>query len=344
MSRGWPWPLLAWLAAGCSESLPPESRIDKLRLLAIRAEPPEVSPGGSSVLDALVASPPPDPGQSDPLTSYLWLACAPVDGTASATGSAIGACAYDGTSNIPLCAETPAAPICLLGASPSVTYAAAANALGASPARSVVITMIVADASVGGAIGCAMSAAGHDGVPTDPDHCLIGVKQLTISCNPIPNHNPRLYSLALDGVTQLPWPFALDGPDTVLAARRCPASLVGHSPLCPTGSGDEREPPPGAAPQCTSGTTDTTGFQVESQQVSYYASAGTLGPIRAFLQPDNCTGDCLQMPLPEVTRTVWTPPASDEASYVHNGLVRFFVVLRDDRGGVDWLVAQAKQQ
>lgn len=55
--------------AACLESLPSPSRVDDLRVLAIRAEPPEVPPGASVALDALVVDP-----QARPLR-YAWYAC-----------------------------------------------------------------------------------------------------------------------------------------------------------------------------------------------------------------------------------------------------------------------------
>ena len=66
------WLLASLALAGCSIDLPPASRIDKLRLLAVRAEPPEVSPGQTSTFDTLVAFPPVDSdGGTSPSVTYL---------------------------------------------------------------------------------------------------------------------------------------------------------------------------------------------------------------------------------------------------------------------------------
>lgn len=48
---------LAPTSAACLEDLPDPSRVDSLRVLAIRADPPEVSPGAQVTLEALVVDP-----------------------------------------------------------------------------------------------------------------------------------------------------------------------------------------------------------------------------------------------------------------------------------------------
>ncbi len=57
--------------AGCLEDLPRPSKVDSLRVLAVRAEPPEAAPGDSVKLTALVVDP---TGKGRPLT-MRWSAC-----------------------------------------------------------------------------------------------------------------------------------------------------------------------------------------------------------------------------------------------------------------------------
>ncbi len=61
--------------ASCAAALPNEDGaiVDKLRLLAARAEPPEISPGQTAALDALVI----DPKGGGRSLTYTWLACDP---------------------------------------------------------------------------------------------------------------------------------------------------------------------------------------------------------------------------------------------------------------------------
>jgi hypothetical protein len=61
--------VLSLAQAACLESLPSPSRVDDLRVLAIRAEPPEVAPGATVALDALVVDPQTRPAR------YAWYAC-----------------------------------------------------------------------------------------------------------------------------------------------------------------------------------------------------------------------------------------------------------------------------
>jgi hypothetical protein len=61
--------LLALLAAGCNLSFDPASFVDKLRLLGVQAEPPELSPGETTTLTATWAN----PGGATP--TIAWDAC-----------------------------------------------------------------------------------------------------------------------------------------------------------------------------------------------------------------------------------------------------------------------------
>ncbi len=68
-------PLLALfvLLAACGDEFRPASFVDRLRVLAVIPEPPDVRPGGSTTLDALVVDPR-DPARRNTL---VWLACNP---------------------------------------------------------------------------------------------------------------------------------------------------------------------------------------------------------------------------------------------------------------------------
>jgi hypothetical protein len=74
--------------AGCFEPFDPPSKIADLRILAVRAEPPEARPGEAVRLDALIADP---TGAVVPPT-LIWLVCFPdpvggVDACASGVGA-----------------------------------------------------------------------------------------------------------------------------------------------------------------------------------------------------------------------------------------------------------------
>ncbi len=59
------------LALGCTDSLPEVSRVDKLRLLAVRLDPPEVAPGEMAMVAPLAFDPARRP------VVFAWAACDP---------------------------------------------------------------------------------------------------------------------------------------------------------------------------------------------------------------------------------------------------------------------------
>src|SRR5579871_1275168 len=261
----------------CSGDLPPEDIVDKLRLLAVRADPPEVMPSQPSHLDTLTVFPP----DTNPTISYLWLACQDQPGTASPT-------ACDVTS--------------MIGANSSETYSPPPGALGTD----VIITVIVADESAGGATNCAIGASENGGAPTNPDHCIIALKRLTVSQSPTPNHNPTLESFTL---ASAPLPdgarFPVGGGASQLATARSP---------------DSAEPKQ-----------DGT---YEQLYISWYATSGVLQDSRTSFYPSDCDPSCMKPPPPLTASTQWTPPNSASE-------VTFWAVIRDDRGGIAWLSGQA---
>jgi len=140
--------MAALFIGGCSGDLPAASIVDKLRVLAVRAEPPEVRPLEASTLDALVV---PSPLAPSPL-SYLWLACR--EDPAAVEPACLIDMAPDGGAPAS-CATAPDASPCFVGDAPSVSYAPPESALAAG---GVLVALVVADAIAGGATGCASDA------------------------------------------------------------------------------------------------------------------------------------------------------------------------------------------
>jgi hypothetical protein len=69
----------ALAAVACTPEFDPASRIEKLRVLAIKAEPPEIDPGGVATLESLVVR---ADFAADPLrtTTVVHVACVPIPG------------------------------------------------------------------------------------------------------------------------------------------------------------------------------------------------------------------------------------------------------------------------
>lgn len=65
--------LLALLATSCGEFWQPESIIEDLRVLGMKAEPAELKPGETAALSALIL----DPSRPNGPVTVLWIGCAP---------------------------------------------------------------------------------------------------------------------------------------------------------------------------------------------------------------------------------------------------------------------------
>src|SRR5262249_9592829 len=151
-----------FLCGGCGQDLPSASFIDKLRVLAVQAEPPEVAPGEMTHLRRLAVEPPvPSPdvdaGALQPI-STLWLACRRPPGVARPPPGGIGpasAAAIDGGTLTPPpdCAAAPGAALCRIGETDEVDYTPDRSSLGSDGTGEVLITAVVSDAP-GGAAGC----------------------------------------------------------------------------------------------------------------------------------------------------------------------------------------------
>lgn len=61
------------VATACGEEPPPATYVDKLRILSVTATPPDLAPGDTAVLKALVV----DPSRPGKKNTLVWLACDP---------------------------------------------------------------------------------------------------------------------------------------------------------------------------------------------------------------------------------------------------------------------------
>ncbi len=317
---------LLLVLGGCSNDLPAASFVDKLRVLAVRAEPPEVAPGATTQLDFLAVEPlvqQLDGAAPSPL-SAVWLACALPTGTLTVAPCGVGS-GLSASTMPPSCKDQPSAPLCLIGTDATASYTTDANVLAGAAATQILLTVAVADTDAG-AIGCLLDIANNNGLPTNPDHCVVSLKRLDISDpaqrTTAPNANPTLadfYATTPSGYAQTlddgngVWQYA-PGPDKAqwdIAAHR---------------SDDAAEKKP-----------DGT---YEALTVSWFTTAGHLDGGRSLYLPPGCyqPSDCADQ-LPETgADTLWYAPTQDQAApYVDaSGLVDFWAVIRDDRGGVGW--------
>jgi hypothetical protein len=182
--------LLGLLLAACAGDLPPPERIADLRILAIRAEPPEGTVGTTVALDALVVTP-------DPATpvAQTWWACVAAGGTQEGPD----ACALSSPPTV-ACGDEPEAAACSLGTGTAASYRLPQQALvGRAPgeAGQVFIVLLVAETATTSVSDCAGALIGA----TVPEGCRVAAKRISVfATEPAsPNTNPTLSDLTIAG-------------------------------------------------------------------------------------------------------------------------------------------------
>ncbi|MBN1770464.1 MAG: hypothetical protein JXB32_04315 [Deltaproteobacteria bacterium] len=173
---------LLLVAGACSEDLPPQSLVDKFRVLGVRADLPEAAPGETVRVDALLA----DPLGEGRAVSYLWAACL------------LGPAA-----NPDDCMDPEAGGILGLGFTPEFSFVAPALPEGDPSAQVLVILLACAG-------GTFVLPTVDGGDPSGFPECEGGdgatvYKRVTVRETDTPNHNPMFLDVAVDGT-----PFGLE--------------------------------------------------------------------------------------------------------------------------------------
>lgn len=251
----------AFVVAGCNQALPDRALVTSLRVLAVRAEPPEALPGTAVHFDALVADP---LGRGRPL-KRAWAICNPGEG-------GVGTCGDP-------------ARTAILGSNLTADWTIPADALSglneeeAKLGRDVYVVLAVQFDDGTGQV----DRADHD----------VAFKRVRISTNGDPNRNPSLSSLQIDKNSA----DGLTVPGSSVLALEADASA----------SSRQKWASPGGA----SG--------IEDARFTWLISAGHLDDAVTFADGD------------AATNRWYLPPASDAAD------LSLWVVLRDGRGGIDWV-------
>ena len=303
------------LTPACESDLPVASFVDKLRVLAVRAEPPEVSVGNVSVLRALAV----EPERVTPTLSYLWLACSEPIGTTTVIPCGL----HPGDlhdSLPPACGDSFDGALCTLGTDATATIKPSA-ALVAGGTATMLVSATIADD--GTAADCLLHTAKNNALPTEPDRCVLTVKRVTASNGvTVPNHNPRLSQLDL-----------IDTDGTVRSLLQA-GTTVAPSPDANAVKRDLRVQRDDSAEQLADGT-------YEALSLSWFVDAGKLDGARSSFDPPNCTSqaDCAAHPPISTVSTQWEAPTAAKAALqgATDGGTHLWAVLRDDRGGVSWL-------
>jgi len=202
-----PLPLLL-LGAGCviggdrwtrPSELPETWLVDRTRVMAIRAEPPEAFPNTTVTFEALIGRPPED---TEPL-GVLWVAC-PAEGDGTGFG-----CTPDPSSFIPDTGATPTTEdVTLIGFEPGdppeyTTPDDILDGLDEQAAREGVYVLVQVVA-----LPLATLENVVDGSTSlediDETELELAYKRLVVSLATTPNHNPTIASFTVDGITMPP--------------------------------------------------------------------------------------------------------------------------------------------
>lgn len=300
--------LLAALAlAACAAEFEPYNLVQGPRLLAVRAEPPTLEPGGSAALDALVAAP------AGAAVEYAWSWCPLRGGAAQAYGCLVP--------EEELRARLAAAGVALaqgydLGSAPGATlrypadpaaFAALCSGLVASLPRDV--APIACDQGFPVSIGLVLRVGGEE---------IRAFKEVRLALDDATprNHNPSLSGLAV-------------GPRD---APRANALVVGEADRPALAAGAVYAvfadvPDASAEPFVRAFDPSTGGPRAvrEELTLTWFIEAGTTRWARTSWLSGQDGFDGLD-------RNEWTAPATPAA-----GAARLTLVLRDERGGVSWL-------
>ncbi len=318
-------------ATGCENNLPVTSFVDKLRVLAVKAEPPEVAPGATSALSVLAVGPAQPSFPVAPL-SAIWLACRVPPGVATPLPCGLDPGELDGGALPPACGAEVDGTLCLLGESLTASVRPGRSLLGPSGTGTLFLTVAVADTAAGAA-ECMLSTAKNGALPTDPDRCVIADKRLVVS-DPLrpgttdapagpPNQNPTLERLDL-----------VDEDGTV-------RSLLGGDaqvPPSPEGSDTERSLSVLRAEHAAEQKADGS---YEALALSWFTNGGRIDGGRSDFDPPGCDSQAACASVAPVTgvKTTYVTPTATKAATVADaqGRMKIWAVLRDDRGGVGWL-------
>lgn len=301
----------------------------KLRVLAIAAEPPEVRPGEPVAASALVVIHP----RFGLLTDLGGELGGRLVGTPTPRGLSVQwrACRLAD-------AASPPVPCGMVDSKLTLdeqlleTLPGPASRLVAPPLAdlpyTLLLTLIAADEALpGGAAECHDQAVRRGGVSPDADHCVIAVKRIKVSTADRPNRNPALTGYYLGsaeplrelspGTADYPLLAAdLDDrqrPQLTLAAERAADAV-------------EAEPDP-QHPELE---------RPEILGISFFTTAGTLEAGRGSFLDLGCPQEPAQCPQLARAAVAWQPPAARAATESPDGVVFFFTVLRDDRGGTSF--------
>ncbi|HMV65314.1 MAG TPA: hypothetical protein PKA64_00595 [Myxococcota bacterium] len=304
--------LLALLSAGCPignnkypkpRDLDPVWRIDKLRVLAIRAEPPEIRPGDTARFQALITDP------DAQASAVVWIACPPDPDDPGGIGFG---CALDAIGDPSSMTPDELAEAGFIGFEPLFPPVYTApddllDELDPDEAAEGVYVLIQVAALPAEALQQDTDAADTDAA-IDFNQVEVAYKRLVVSAALTPNHNPDLLGFTVDG-----FPLADDavleidpGETYEIGALLAPGSVEVYDYVGTSGLPEER---------------------VEEPYVRWYTDGGSMleeATLYPYLQAS------WQAPADELDKDGALVTAAAPTS----GTI--WAVVRDRRGGMGW--------
>jgi hypothetical protein len=311
--------LFALLLVGCGEEWSPESLVEDLRVIGMRAEPAEIKPGETAALSALML----DPSRPGKLNTVLWLGCDPdpfnLGRSACSDPTALqDPSAFAGGAQLPM-------GVHVIGLNNNAAFSADKNLFRAleqaDPRRmsgtvGQVLSIAVAEESPL-APTAEETAALFERVKNKEVKSVISLFRIRISEAPERNHNPKISRFLVAGEPQFPgartqlFPgeqvtVEVQAPDCAGQDAGCQSSFEPYVEQTPTG--DEA--------------------RIERINSSWYSTAGRFSVNRVALGSE--------------VKAVFTAPGSAEFPkdpVPERRTGSFLFVLRDSRGGQDWAQA-----
>ena len=291
--------------SGCEEDFPDFNVIRDFRLLAVRAEPPVLQPDESAMLDALV---------TEPGATYSWSWC-PIPGS-SEVGFACAVTEEQAQQAVDavLGPGTVVVPPFVLGTDPAVSFAYSfPGSLLETLCASLGVVPLPDFADIPKCFGDSFPL--HVQLTVEQGgKSITGVRELVLPyvAGGVTNRNPTVeaISVVLDGVrTEIP----SDGSLALPREKELQLILTVEDSNAELYVDEEGADGPAEVLEDLTATWFIEGGEVDKKRTSFFDGELSMDNLRT---------------------NTWTLPAS---TVFPDSVMRLFVVLRDNRGGVDWI-------
>ena len=301
--------LAALLASGCGEAWSPESIIEDLRVIGVKAEPAELKPGERATLSALIL----DPTRPAAKSTVLWIGCDPDPFNLGRSACSNPEVLQDPSTLTGGGALPPGVKVIGLNSAASYTAPKDLFSLLASddPRRQTgtvgqVLAIAIAKESVGIPTEAELTAL-FEKVKNKELKAVVTLFRIKVSESPTRNNNPKISGFKVAGELQRPG----------VRTRVFPAQKLEVGLEAPD---DSFEPYIEVTPT-------TSEEKLERLTSAWYSTSGRFAAMRIALRSEV-----------KGSFTVPGDPEFPNDKIPESRTGSFFVVLRDTRGGQDWIV------